>query len=209
MAYLLVINIILIKSWYFNKIKTDYPKRHHWRILTYYLIEEYDEAVSQLRKVIRFVPTSDSSILVRSAIKLHERNLEKHTWREILQSVIEELNANLDIELFLEKRLDKFRKQLKKSLVTLPGLLKEAYQIVSTEVIEEISKCPVDGTDITKNLGIKGALIKKWLDYAQAEWKKSPNQTKEQLIERVKSQYSKDMVVPANQCRSVGEGSKR
>jgi tetratricopeptide (TPR) repeat protein len=182
----------LVKSWYFNKIKTDYPERHHWRILTYYLIEEYDEAVSQLRKVIRFVPTSDSSILVRAAIKLHERNLEKHTWREILQNVMVELNADLDIELFLEKKLDKFRQQLKKSPVDSSVLREEAYQIVSTEVIEEISKCPVDGTDI-KNMGIKGALIKKWLDYAQAEWKKSPNQTKEQLIELVKSQYSEDI----------------
>lgn len=200
--------ITLVKNWYFNKIKTDYPKRHHWRILTYYLIEEYDDAISQLRKVIRFVPSSESSILIRSAIKLNEINLEKHTWREILQSVIVELNADLDIELFLEKKLDKFRQQLKKSLVDSSVLREEANRIVSTEVIEEISKCPVDGTDI-KNIGIKGALIKKWLNYAQAEWEKSPNQTKEQLIEQVKSQYSKDMVVPANQCRSVGQGSKR
>ncbi len=174
-----------VKKWYLDKVKTDYPKRHHWRILTYYLIDEYDEAVSQLRKVIRFVPTSDSSILVREAIKLHERNLDKHTWRKILQSVIEELNANLDIERFLEKKLNEFRQKLKKSLVDSSVLRKEAYQIVSTEVIEEISKCPVDGTDIT-SLGIKGALIKKSLDYAQAEWKKSPNQTKEQLLEEVK-----------------------
>ncbi len=179
-----------VKKWYFDKVKTDRPKRHHWRILTYYLLDEYDEAVSQLRKVIRFISTGDSSDEVKQAIESYKRKLEKHTWRKILQSVMGELKADLDIELFLEKKLDKFRQQLKKSFVDSSVLLKEAKHIVFSEVLEEISKCPVQAADLA-DLGMpRGPLFGKALKYAQAEWKKSPDQTKEQLIERVKSQYT-------------------
>ncbi|OQW90885.1 MAG: hypothetical protein BWK78_05980 [Thiotrichaceae bacterium IS1] len=178
-----------VKSWYFEKIEESSPKRHHWRILTDSLIQEYDQAVSQLLQAVELLCTCDprDALAVRTNLERHRRKLGKHTWRKIVENTIKELDAKLDAEKFLNTNHNDFCKQLDTSLPDSASLQDKACEIVKEFVWRKISEIQKD--DLIKIGFSRGPLLGEAQKYGNEEWEKSPHLTKEKVLELVKTKY--------------------
>ena len=162
--------IEVAETWFRHNCGVAAPERQHWRRLSAVIVKEWHDVVSRLAGAIAVAPRCSARATVTDGMNRATRRLARHQWRYLADSIVQRLDAKIDVDRFLEKYHESLAAELRRAPVSAEGVRDVAGHLVESSVVAELAVCPVTARDLMEK-GVTGGRLGVILREANRIWK--------------------------------------